>query len=664
MTLAVADGYALLTEEAARTCRPRLSVTVSQWADAHRHLSQKGSARYGQWQTARTPYLREPMDCLSARSPVQRLVFMKSAQIGATELGLNWIGYVMHHNPAPMLIVVPTLDLRRRWVRQRLNPLIQESDVLRELVDTQRSRDASNGEDMKDFPGGMLIISGANSPASLSSMPIAFALLDEVDRFPWEAGAEGDPVGLIQERTKSFGNRKLALISTPTIAGGSRIAEEYEQSDQRRYHVPCLHCGELQHLKLKNLSWNRAITEARYVCEHCGGEMHEHDKPAMLREHVDGGQAKWIPANPSSSVRGYHINGLYAPPGLGFTWAEIAREFVAVKDDNTRLKRFVNTTLGETWEDRSVSVEPHELARRAEDVPMRTIPPGCLVLTAAVDTQDDWLECKILGWGWNEATDTPQFWIIDRHQILGNTAFLDPWDQLQEYLHTPLTNAWGKTLRIAAAAIDVRGHRGDQVRAFVTRPQLKTRVYACQGATIRMNRPIATTASDPDKRGKQRARVVRGGFAIWNIGTEYCKDFIYGHLAADRERPPQDRVFRFPAGLDEGYFYGLMSETYDPEKNRYVQRRGAKYKRNEPLDTLVYAWAIGHHREVLIGHYRNGQRDPHYFRRLAATLEPEGGAEEASARDAPPPDPRPEGARRRKRRSGGASGFGSDDWHL
>ena len=139
MTRAVADGYALLTEEAARTCRPRLSVTVSQWADAHRHLSQKGSARYGQWQTARTPYLREPMDCLSARSPVQRLVFMKSAQIGATELGLNWIGYVMHHNPAPMLIVVPTLDLRRRWVRQRLNPLIQESDVLRELVDTQRS---------------------------------------------------------------------------------------------------------------------------------------------------------------------------------------------------------------------------------------------------------------------------------------------------------------------------------------------------------------------------------------------------------------------------------------------------------------------------------------------------------------------------------------------
>ena len=620
MTITVANGYAILAEEVARTCRPRLSVTVSQWADAHRQLSQKASAKWGQWKTERTPYLREPMDALSARSHVQRLVFMKSAQIGATELGLNWIGYVMHHNPGPMLIVVPTLDLRRRWVRQRLNPLIGESDVLRELVDTKRSRDASNGEDMKDFPGGMLILSGANSPASLSSMPIAYVLLDEVDRFPWEAGQEGDPVGLIQERTKAFPTqRKIVLISTPTVAGASRIEMEYNASDQRRYHVPCTHCGELQHLKLDNLSWNRTITEARYICEHCGAEMHEHEKTDMLREQGHGGQARWVPANPESEIRGYHINGLYAPPGLGFTWREIAREFMAVKDDPSRLKRFVNTTLGETWEDRSTSVEPHELLRRVEDTPMRTVPPGCVVITAGIDVQDTWLEVKLLGWGWNAERNTPRHWIIDRHQILGDTSRMEPWDQLQEYLHTPLTNSHGRALRIRAAGMDTRGHRGEQVRAFVMRPQLKVPVYAVQGATVRMHRAIATTPSNPDKRAK--GKPVRGGFGIWNVGTEYCKDFIYGHLASDRDLPPEDRVFRFPAGLEEDYFYGLMSETFDPEKRRYIQRRGAKYKRNEPLDTLVYAWAIGHHREVMIGLYRNGRPDPNYFERLAAVLE-------------------------------------------
>jgi len=212
--------YALL----ARSVRPRPLTTVSAWSDKYRILTSKGSGEPGQWRTDRTPYLREILDSLSVNSPAQRIVLMFAAQLGKTEVGLNWIGYVMQHAPGPMLTVLPTLEVRKRWVRQRLDPLLTETPVIRALFDARRARDAGNAEDMKDFPGGMLVIGGANSPASLASMPIRYVLCDEVDRFPWEVGQEGDPLGLIDERTKTFPRRKVLLVSTPTVKGAASRA--------------------------------------------------------------------------------------------------------------------------------------------------------------------------------------------------------------------------------------------------------------------------------------------------------------------------------------------------------------------------------------------------------------------------------------------------------
>ena len=153
----------------AKSVRPRPLTTVSAWSDKYRILTSKGSGEPGQWRTDRTPYLREILDHLSATSAVQRLVLMFAAQTGKTEVGLNWIGYVMQHAPAPMLVVLPTLEVRKRWVRQRLDPLLNETPVIRQIFDNRRARDAGNAEDLKDFPGGMLVVGGANSPASLAS---------------------------------------------------------------------------------------------------------------------------------------------------------------------------------------------------------------------------------------------------------------------------------------------------------------------------------------------------------------------------------------------------------------------------------------------------------------------------------------------------------------
>ena len=297
----------------ARAIAPRPITTVSSWADKYRILTSKSSGEVGQWRTDRTPYLREVMDTLSSNHPCQRSVLMFAAQLGKTEAAMNWIGYVIHHSPAPMLVVVPTLEVRKRWVRQRLDPLLNETPAIRGLMDGRRQRDSGNSEDMKDFPGGMLVLGGANSPASLSSMPIQYVVCDEVDRFPWEVAAEGDPLGLVDERTKTFPRRKVLLVSTPTVKGSSRIEGEYLRSDMRQYHVPCPHCQEFQVLAWKHpdgrygLTYLPASKRVVYNCMHCGADIEEHHKPAMLE------RGQWIPRHPERPTRGYQLSGLYSP---------------------------------------------------------------------------------------------------------------------------------------------------------------------------------------------------------------------------------------------------------------------------------------------------------------------------------------------------------------
>ena len=223
-----------------RGMQPDPDLTVSEWADQHRWLSSRASAEPGRYRTARTPYLRAIMDALSPSHPAQRISFMKAAQVGATEAGNNWIGFVIHHAPGPMLAVLPTVEMAKRTSRGRLDPLIEDSPALRERVKPARSRDAGNSMLSKEFPGGILVLTGANSATGLRSMPARYIFLDEVDAYPASADEEGDPVTLAEARTTTFSHRrKVFMVSTPTIRGLSRIEREFEASDQRRYFVPC-----------------------------------------------------------------------------------------------------------------------------------------------------------------------------------------------------------------------------------------------------------------------------------------------------------------------------------------------------------------------------------------------------------------------------------------
>lgn len=613
----------------AKSVRPRKRLTVSAWADAHRVLSSKGSSEPGRWRTARVPFLKEPMDCLSLHSPVQKIAIMKSTQTGFTEAALNWIGYVIHHAPSSMLVVYPSLEVRDRVIMQRINPLLQETPPLEALIHAKSSRKATNAKDMKDFAGGMMVLSGANSPSSLGSMPIRYVICDEVDRFPWQVGSgdksEGDPISLIEARQSNFPRRKTMMISSPTIKGHSHIDEAFEAGDKRRYYMPCPHCDAHIIFRWKGMHWTAiegVVKEVWYVCEHCGSELQEFDKPQMLAE------GKWVAGNPHAGYRSYHINGIYSPIGLGFSWFELVEKWLAAHKDIIKLKVFVNTVLGEPWEDQAKELRPSTLMQRAETYALKTVPQDCLVLTCGIDTQDDRLAFQVVGWGrdgvgfvidWLEIPGKPDRMLGDAEK--GKGVVFD-------YLTQPFRNVFGKDLFISATAIDTGGHHTHDVYNFV-RSRCLPRLMAIKGSSI-ANKPVLAprpTAQDVNKRGKK----IKGGVDLWIVGVDSAKHVLTNRLIGDAGVQEEERKLHFPAGLEEDYYKQMLAEVFDPEKNRWVKRRG---RRNEGTDTFCYALAASHHPEIRV--HRKRLRDwqalekilqPHDVEKEAETVQDEVSAE-------------------------------------
>lgn len=379
--------------------RPDPVLTVSEWADQHRVLSSKASAEPGRWRTSRTPYLRDIMNCLSPTSPVERVVFMKGAQVGATESGSCWIGYVIHHAPGPMMAVWPTVEMAKRNSKQRIDPLIEESAALSELIAPARSRDSGNTILAKEFRGGVLVMTGANSAVGLRSMPVRYLFLDEVDGYPLDVEGEGDALSLAEARTRTFARRKIFIVSTPTISGASAIEREYEASDQRRYFVPCPHCQHLQWLRFEQLRWEKGKPHtAAYVCESCDIPIAEHHKTAMLEHGI------WRPMAPEhgSKTAGFHLSSLYSPIGWR-RWQDIARAWESACSQESgsaaAIKTFKNTELGETWVEEGEAPDWQRLLERGEDYPIGRIPSGGLLLVAGVDVQKDRIEASVWAFG-------------------------------------------------------------------------------------------------------------------------------------------------------------------------------------------------------------------------------------------------------------------------
>ena len=542
---------------------PPPDLTISSWADSHRRLSPENSAEAGQWNTTRAEYQREIMDTFNDPD-IQRIVVMTSSQVGKTELVLNAIAYYMDQDPSPMLVVQPTLAMAQSFSKDRLAAMIRDSKKIKDLVAESRSRDSGNTVLHKKFPGGHLSLVGSNSASGLSSRPIRILLLDEVDRYELSAGSEGSPTDLAIARTKTFWNRKIYMCSTPTIKGISKIEAAFEESDKRYFMVPCPECHTKQRLMWKNVVWDEDKPEtAHYVCQECGSVIDESKKPWMLKH------GEWQATASSVDTAGFHISELYSPWS---TWASMAQNFLEAKKMPEMLKTFINTSLGESWEEQGDGVEHEGLLARRLNYDHLTLPEEILVATCGVDTQKDRLEAQVMGWGHNY-----EAWVIEYKVFWGDPNAVNVWNELDLYLKSRFKTESGRSIAISATCIDSGGHHTNQVYSF-TKPRQGRRIFAIKGANV----PGKPIVSKPSYVGKTQT-------ALYTVGTDTAKENIFARLNAEEDLS----TLHFPADLDEEYFKQLTAEK---RITKWIRgRKSLAWKqirpRNEALDVTVYNFA-------------------------------------------------------------------------
>lgn len=552
------DTKSLFKRLASQALSPPPDLTVSQWADAHRRLSKESSAEAGQWRTDRAPYQREIMDAINDPT-VEDIVIMASSQVGKSEIILNALGYFIDYDPSPILLIQPTENKAKDFSKERVAPMIRDTPVLRERVGDAKSRDSSNTVMYKSFPGGFLALGGANAPSGLAARPIRVLLADEIDRYPASAGDEGDPLDLAEKRTNNFYNRKKIKVSTPTIKGVSRIEKEFELSSKEYYNLPCPSCGEYQ-----PLSWQQIIFDSEsHACKYCGAIHSEFEWKNQ--------KGKWI-ATADSKIRGFHLNELLSP---WRRWSEVIDAFKKAKRKGKEaMKVWVNTSLGETWEEEGTTLEDDELYNRREEYEAE-VPDPVKILTAAVDVQDDRFEIEVVGWGKGKES-----WGIQYHVLFGDLKKKQVWSDLDAYLQKTFKKADGKEFGIACTCMDSGGHFTQEVYRF-TKAREARRIYAIKGASAKKGEyvPLISSTSRPRplrallitlgvNEGKSR---VMSNLQIENFGDNYC---------------------HYPKGngYEANYFKGLTAEKLETrfEKGTLYQVWVKVRPRNEPFDLRVY----------------------------------------------------------------------------
>ena len=562
-----------ILRKAFQNFKPLPRLTISEWADNFRQLSPESSAEVGQWRTSRAEYLRQIMDSINSH---QKVVVMSSSQIGKTEILLNALGYFIQLDPCPILLLEPTIEMSETISKDRIAPMLRDTPSLKGLVGEKRSKDSENTILHKAFRGGHITLAGANSSASLASRPIRNLFIDECDRFPFSAGTEGDPIKLATKRTTTFWNRRIVVVSTPTIKGASRIEYEYELSDKRKYFVPCPHCGEFQILTWSSFKWEavtldkkQEVERAWYECSFCQGEITDADKSQLLSA------GEWR-ATAKGKIPGFHIWQAYSPWS---SFEDIIQDFLDSKDDKELLKVWTNTCLGESFDEQGgEGLSWQNLLARCEPYQPLTV-PAIAFLTAGVDVQKDRLVISVWGWGRGE-----EAWLIYHQELYGNPLEKAAWAQLDAVLESEFTHFESKIgIKISATCIDT-GYLPQEVYNYCRN---KSKVFAVKGSNL-PDKPIISrpTTQEINYKGK----IIKNGVKLWTLGVGTVKGLLFNRLRLPK---PGGGYIHFPIGTDSEFFEQLTAEKLTTKFYKgFARQEWVKIRpRNEALDCFVYAYA-------------------------------------------------------------------------
>jgi phage terminase large subunit GpA-like protein len=552
---------------------PRLSL--AEWADQYRRLPAESSAEPGYWSTARVPYLRAILDAVTDRT-IETVVVVKASQTAGTEVLLNTIGYHVHLDPAPILVIEPTLDMASAVSKDRIAPMVRDTPVLRERMATPRARDGQATTFHRTFTGGTLTLAGANSPASLASRPIRVLLCDEVDRWPASLPGEGDPLALALARTLTFQRRKVVIVSSPTVDGGSRIQDWWTLSDQRRYHVECPACRTPFVLDWSAVRWTADDPDSAHVeCPACRAVIPGKDRDALVAA------GTWVATHPErSGIAGFHVPGVLAP------WrslAEHVRTFLAARHSLEARQAWTNTVKGEWWTPPTEggSLELGALLLRRESYAAE-VPAGVVCLTCGVDVQDDRLAALVVGWGLREES-----WVLAYETLAGDPARPEVWAALDALLARAWMHATGVPLKILAACLDSGGHRTQAVYQYVM-PRQPRRVMATIG---RSGGTRGFLVSPPKP---MRPASGPGTVLLRTVDTDQAKGLLYSRCRGRLTERSGPEVIHFPMTVGETFFAELTAEVLVTRRNRWgvpVKVWEQRRERNEALDCFVLALA-------------------------------------------------------------------------
>lgn len=575
------SAKALWTYVAEHGLKPLPKTSVSDWADAYRMLPST-AAEPGRWKTSRAPYQKDIMDSFT-QPGIHEVVVKSCSQIGKSDIMNNIIGRFAHLDPCSIMMVQPTVDMAEDFSKSRIEPMIRDTKVLADIFADVKSRDRGNTILSKLFPGGRLIMGGANSPAGLASRPIRILLCDEVDRFPVSAGTEGDPIDLAAKRMTTYWNRVMGLFSTPTNEGDSRIDVAYNSGTQEEWQHRCPNCGEYHKLSYLNMEVDAKkdakiqglqkylVREVKWRCPDCGFAFSEREMKAAPQKYI-----VHHPEALETGCRSFYINAFSSP---WISWKQIMKEWLEAKGFPDREKVVVNTRFGESYRAAGEFESDDFLMKRREKY-RAELPEGVLLLTAAVDTQDNRLEYEICGWGEGE-----EAWGILKGVILGAPNRDSTWHELDKVLDRVYRFSNGKGLRVIRTLIDSGGHYTGDVYKYCEKNLLKQRfaIKGMGGPGIPLNYKIG------------KAKGLNAPLVM--LGVDDGKQQIMSRLTIEK---PGAMYFHFPLdedgvmvnrGYDSLYFRGLISE------HRKTVKRNGQYRevwepttgiRNEPLDLRNY----------------------------------------------------------------------------
>lgn len=588
----LASAAVLMRRAAAEVFLPPPPVDYEAWA-VENIVFRTGDLP-GPYSPRNFPFYSEILKALSPDDPCRIVTFKKSAQVGGTELANIFTLGTMTMEPCDFMYIHPTEENASRWSKMKLTPMLKTTPSVARLF-PDKSRDGGDSVQFKQrLDGrGSILISGANSPASLSMVSIGRQVQDDLSK--WEVTPMGDPETMAESRSRAFTFAKIFKISTPLINPGCKISRNFDDGSQEYYHVPCPHCGHLHVLEWDNMLANLDEDHpeaAHFTCPDCGGVIEEHHRAEMMRPESEGGRAKWIARNPKAARyhRSFWLWSAYAPLQ---TWELVARDWLKAKGDPRAEQVFLNDAAGLAYDAKGEAPPWEAIRDRAakSTLPRGIVPQWASIVTIGIDVQKDRVEWQMVAWGRDYRRH-----VVDVGVVQGHISEKSAQAGLDLVLAMEVRHESGRALKIDMAAIDGNAWTED-VWGWARRHPM-SRLIMVRGVGHDNAPRLARVKRERNRKGE----LVKYASRFFNVGASIIKMAIYRNVV--KIDPLERGYIGFPSGLEDEYFRQLTAESRRAVKRRdgFITYNWVKdpNQANEMLDTMVQAEAAAEKAQVFL----------------------------------------------------------------